>query len=567
MRHRSSVEERTNRTMLKKLGEILVDAGLIDRRQLEIALGEQRKSGEKLGPVLEALGFTTEDAVSRALARQSGVEHWDLEVAAIDAQVSKLLPESVARRLNALPLRAEDSSVLVAMSNPTDILAIDEIQRRTDAYVRVVSVSHRQLMRVIDRVFGGEESSASSLERLIETAREEVEDEAAGEVRGAVISLVDEILRLGARREATDIHLQPDKGVLRVRLRIDGDLVQGPALPRELLASVVARVKIISDLDVSETRLPQDGKIRFAFEGNALDMRVSTFPTIFGESVVVRILDKNRQAFSLQSLGLEPREVAKLRKMVARQNGLLLAVGPTGAGKSTTLYALLRATNASRRKIITLEDPVEYELPLVTQCQVREKAGLHFASGLRSILRHDPDVVLVGEMRDVETARLGLRAALTGHLVLSTLHTNDAVGTISRLIDMGLDRFIIASCLMAVAAQRLVRRICPHCRYEYEPSREDLEAVGLPPETTGRFADGRGCERCHGTGHLGREAIFELLEVTPEVARLISRGAHEDEIEEAARDAGMVLFRESAQQRARTGGISLHEMARVTTES
>lgn len=552
--------------MTKKLGEILVDLSVIDRRQLEIALAEQRKTSEKLGPVLESLGFATEDAVSRALARQSGVEHCDLETVEVDPEAVKLLPESVVRRLNALPLAIEGSAVRVAMSNPADILSIDEIQRRTELYVRVVSASHRQLMRTIDRVFGGEETNATSLDVLVESAMAEIDDADSGEVRGSVISLVDELLGLGVRREATDIHLQPDKGVLRVRLRIDGDLVQGPTLQRDLHASVVARVKIIADLDVSESRLPQDGKIRFAFEGQTIDMRVSTFPTVAGESVVIRILDSGRQAFSLQSLGLEPRNVAKLRRLVARPNGLVLAVGPTGSGKSTTLYALLRAINASRRKIITLEDPVEYELPLVTQCQVSEKAGITFAVGLRSILRHDPDVVLVGEMRDVETAQLGLRAALTGHLVLSTLHTNDAVGTISRLIDMGLDRFIIASSLMAVAAQRLVRRICVHCRAEFVPTPEQLELLGMSPDVKGRFAQGNGCERCNGTGHLGREAIFEVLDVTADVAHLISRGAHEDEIEKAAIAAGMVPFRDVARAKAQAGGISLEEVARVTTE-
>ena len=337
--------------------------------------------------------------------------------------------------------------------------------------------------------------------------------------RGAVIPLLDEILSMAIRRGATDVHLQPDRRVLRARLRIDGDLSSGATLPSNLLAPIVARIKVLAGLDLTETRIPQDGKIRFPFDKGVIDMRVSTFPSVNGESVVIRILDKNRQNLSLESLGLDLQSQGVLRRMAQRPNGLILAAGPTGSGKSTTLFALLRTIDSSRRKVITLEDPVEYELPMVTQCQVNEKAGLDFATGLRSILRHDPDVVLIGEMRDPETASLALRAAMTGHLVFSTVHTNSALATVGRLVDMGLDRYLIASCLVGVSAQRLVRLICPHCAEKYTPDPEDLEAVGVAPDTTGKFRHGEGCDRCHETGYAGREALFELLEVTPELAR------------------------------------------------
>ncbi|MGH0029906.1 MAG: GspE/PulE family protein [Myxococcota bacterium] len=553
--------------MARRVGEILIDSGLIDAKQLEIALAEQTKTGAKLGVVLADLGFTTEEAVSRALAEQSGVEHSDLEHAELEPRAARMVPEDMARRLNALPLRIENEALVVAMSNPTDIVAIDELQRRTDLFVRVVSAGHRQLQRALDRAYRGDASGASSLERMVDQVPETAAEAGADPSRVGVASLVDEIIGTAVRRDATDIHLQPDRNVLRVRLRVDGDLAQGLTVKRSLVAPLVARIKILAGLDISETRVPQDGKIRFPYDKGVVDLRVSTFPTVCGESVVIRVLDKDKQVFSLQSLGLDARDHDILERAARAPNGLILAVGPTGSGKTTTLYALLKIVDASRRKIITLEDPVEYEMPLVTQCQVNDKAGLDFAKGLRAILRHDPDVVLVGEMRDQVTASLAIRAALTGHLVVSSLHTNDSVRSISRLRDMGLDAYLIASCLRAVSAQRLVRRICPDCREPYEPSEEDLLALGFDPGTRGSFAVGKGCDRCNGSGCRGREAIFEVLEVTPGVAQLIARNAAMDEIEhEARREAGLVTFREMAQRRAAEGRISLAEMARTTAE-
>jgi type II secretory ATPase GspE/PulE/Tfp pilus assembly ATPase PilB-like protein len=549
-----------------KIGQILVNAGLIDEKQLEIALAEQAKTGAKLGLILADLGFTTEDAVSRALAQQSGVAHIDADDADVEPAAAALVPEATARRLCALPLRIEGKTLLVAMSNPTDIIAIDELQRSAELFVRVVSTGHRQLLRALDRAYGGASEMGSALEQAIQRATEEAAGEAAADSRGAVIPLVDELLTMAIRRGATDVHLQPDKRVVRARLRIDGELSSGATLPVNLLAPIVARIKVLTGLDLSESRLPQDGKLRFPFDKGAIDMRVSTFPSVNGESVVIRILDKNRQKLSLDALGVDPHSQGVLRRMAQRPNGLILAAGPTGSGKSTTLFALLRTIDASRRKVITLEDPVEYELPLVTQCQVNEKAGLGFATGLRSILRHDPDVVLVGEMRDPETASLALRAAMTGHLVFSTVHTNGAIATVGRLLDMGLDRYLIASCLVGVAAQRLVRRMCPHCATGFSPEAEDLAVVGISAEAGGKFRRGEGCERCDETGYAGREALFELLELTPTLSRLISRGAHADELEAAAREAEFVPFRERAQRSAREGRITLDEVARITTD-
>lgn len=548
--------------MAGKLGQILIQAGLVDEHQLEIALNEQKRTGARLGDALRDLGFVTADAVSKALAQQSGIEHIDLERTELRPEAAKRVPEDLARRVVCVPVDVDAETIMVAMHNPTDIVAIDEIQRHSERFVNVVCASQRQIAQALDRAYGRD---GGQVEELIERALKEIgggEDENAG----SVIELVNEILGMSVRREATDIHLQPDKKIVRVRLRIDGELSSVTSFAPPLLSAVVARVKILAELDISETRVPQDGKIRFQFEGRVIDLRVSTFPSVLGESIVIRILDKDRQVFSLDSLGLDPNARSTLQRAARRPNGLILASGPTGSGKTTTLFAALRAVDSVRRKVITLEDPVEYELPLATQCQINEKAGVTFAAGLRAILRHDPDVLLVGEMRDVETANLALKAALTGHLVFSTIHTNDAVRTLSRLTDMGLDPYIVASCLSTVVAQRLVRKSCEHCVAEYDPEFDELAAVGLSKDDKGKYMRGDGCERCAGSGYRGREALFEVLEVTPDLASLISRRAPADEIEQAARDAGLRSFRDIALEKAQAGELTLEEVARVTAE-
>jgi type IV pilus assembly protein PilB len=552
--------------MVKKLGEILVDAGLIDDRQLGVALRQQSKSGGRLGEVLADLGFTNDDEISRALAEQAGIDHVELDGILPAPEAVEHLPEATARKLNVLPLRLEEAGIVVAMANVTDIVAIDEIQRETGLFAQIVSCSHRQLLRAIDRVYDGTNSHEGFIEEIAERALEEVGEADASASSGALVELVEQLVATGVRRSATDVHVQPDRSVLRIRYRIDGDLCAGTTLRLDLLGAIVSRIKVLATLDISETRVPQDGKFRFPFETTQVDMRVSTFPTVYGESVVLRILDRDRQSFDLAALGLDPRQQEILERGARLANGMVLAVGPTGSGKSTTLYGLLRSVDAAQRKIITVEDPVEYEMALATQCQVNEKAGLTFAAGLRAILRHDPDVILIGEMRDEETASLAVRAALTGHLVFSTLHTNDAVRTISRLVDMGVDAFLVSSCLAVISAQRLVRKICSLCRRDVTPTPDQLRAAGLAEDAAGRFAEGAGCDACSGSGVRGREALFELLEVTPTIADLISTGATNREIERAACEAGFVPFREAAAQRAAEGRISLAEAARVAAE-
>ncbi len=550
----------------RRVGELLVDAGVINEHQLEIALAEQKRTGGRLGTILIDLGLATEESISRALASQTGVDHYDLERTPVDPEAIPLVPEDLARRRQLVPLRLEDGTLVVAMANPTDIVAIDELERTADLFVRVVSASRRQIFAAIDRIYGAQARRETSLEEAIRRAVAEVQSGQAESSGSAIVAVLDEILLAAIRREATDVHFEPDERVVRVRFRIDGDLVLAPTLPGALLHPVVARIKVLSGLDIAETRLPQDGKIRFPVQKRRVDLRVSTFPAVYGESVVIRILDTSGTQKTLATIGLGAREQERLASAIKRPNGLILAAGPTGSGKTTTLYSLLRAVDSGRRKVITLEDPVEYGLPLVTQCQIHEKAGLSFAAGLRAILRHDPDIVLVGEMRDAETAGMALRASLTGHLVFSTIHTNDAVRTVSRLLEMGCESFLIGSCLALVVAQRLVRLLCPGCREPHEALPEELAAVGIDPDERRSVFRGKGCNRCNGTGTRGREALFEVLEVTPQVAQSISRGAPVDELEEAALASGMVPFRIAAHAKAFEGRISLEEIARITTE-
>ena len=550
----------------KKLGELLIDAGALTRDQLEIALAHQKRTGERLGSALVDLGIADDETISRAIASQVGVPHLDLESITIERDAIRCVPEDIARRHILIPISLDKDALVVAMSNPLDIMAVDEIERASDLYVEPATASRGQILRAMDRAYAHRARRESVFEDLARQAVLEVEDASNSDDEGGTIALVDEILALAFQRNATDLHLEPDRHILRIRFRVDGGLTHGPTLPTSLLAPIVARIKILAELDISQTRIPQDGKIRFPYRNRVIELRVSTFPCVNGESIVIRILDQSGKSLSIDSIGLEPAQIETLQQASRRPNGLILTAGPTGSGKTSTLYALLNAMDTETRKVITIEDPVEYQLSLASQCQVNEKAGLTFAAGLRSILRHDPDVILVGEMRDNETCEMAFRAALTGHLVLSTIHTNDSIRTASRLRDMNIEAFLIASCLAVVCAQRLVRIACPSCSTRFTPRPDELVAAGLSADAEGDFIRADGCEECHETGVKGREALFEILEVTPRVASVVARDAGPDEIEDVARSEGLITFREQACLRATHGRMTLDEVVRVTTE-
>ncbi|RJP22168.1 MAG: type II secretion system protein GspE [Deltaproteobacteria bacterium] len=549
----------------KMLGERLIDAGLVTHDQLDLALREQKRTGERVGEILINLGFVTQEQISAVLASQAGVAFIQLDSYLIEAGALKAIPEAMARRHKMIPILLEPPRLTIALANVFDVLAIDEVQRVTGYVVDAVSSTESGILAAIDQYYAGgisiEEIVQKSI-RQVESGRLSEADQAAG---APIIRLVDQIFLSAVQEAATDIHMEPEERIFRIRFRVDGKLRMGPSLPKMLQPAVTARVKILSAMNIAENRQPQDGKINFFVGKRKIDLRVSTLPTVHGENLVLRVLDKSKLVLGLESLGFGETTLARLRKAIESRNGIVTVCGPTGSGKTTTLYSALSYINSLDRSIITLEDPVEYELPIIRQCQINVKAGLTFASGLRSILRHDPDVILVGEMRDSETVELAVRAALTGHLVFSTLHTNDAAGAIPRLINMGQEPFLVASSLRAIIGQALIRLNCPACREEYKPSPETIERAGLPQESIhGIFLRGKGCDQCGQTGFRGRVGVYELLEVTPEVTRLVMRRANSQDLLELATSEGMTTMREDGVAKAMRGLTTLEEVVQLT---
>jgi type IV pilus assembly protein PilB len=549
----------------KFLGERLIEAGLVTKDQLELGLREQKRTGERIGEILINLGFVTQELISSVLASEAGVTFVQLDNSLIDPAAVKCVSEAMARRYKIIPIHLDPPRLTVAMANVFDVLAIDEVQRATGHSVEVVSATESSILQAIDHYYTG----GGTLEEIIQKSVRQVE---AGRVTEAdlasgapIVRLVDQLFLTAVQEGATDIHVEPEEKILRIRFRIDGQLRQGPSLPKSLQPAVTARIKILAGLNIAESRQPQDGKIRFLQGKKKVDLRVSTLPTMAGENLVLRLLDRSRLVMGLDALGFDENLLARFRRAVESRNGIILVCGPTGSGKTTTLYSALSYINTLDRSIITLEDPVEYELPIIRQCQINVKAGVTFASGLRAVLRHDPDVILVGEMRDAETVELAIRSALTGHLVFSTLHTNDAVGAIPRLINMGQEPFLVASSVRAIIGQGLLRTNCPQCRVSYIPPEEILERAGIPPGTPdGKFKRGEGCGHCGKTGYRGRVGVFEIMEVTPEITRLVMRRANTQELLDTARAEGMTTMREDAVGKALAGITTLEEAVRVT---
>ena len=546
-----------------RLGERLIKAGVISEEQLELALKEQKRTGEFLGELLQHLGFVTEEAISSVLADQAGVSQIDLANYLIDAEVLNLVPEDFARKYKLIPLSFEDNRLTIAMANSFDVFALDEVQKMTHTYVDALSATESDVLNAIEQHYAMKGKSSNLLEEIIHLAESGSISEEDLAKQSPIIRLVDQLIIQGVKDGATDIHFEPEEKTLRVRYRIDGILQSGPSIPKSLQAPTIARIKIMSDLNISENRLPQDGKIRFYVGKKRVDLRVSTFPTVFGENVVLRILDKSRLILGLNKLGFTVENLNKFKKLLRNTNGIILVTGPTGSGKTTTLYSALSYINNLEKNIITLEDPVEYELPLICQSQINPKAGLTFATGLRSILRQDPDIILVGEIRDSETAEMAIRSALTGHLVFSTLHTNDSAGAIPRLLDMGMEPFLISSSLIGVMAQRLIRLICRNCKEPVEPEEEILEQLNIERDGH-RFFQGKGCKECNHTGYKGRFALFEILSISPEIKKLINERAESNLIKKAACKEGMTTLFQDALHRAFQGETTLEEVLRVT---
>jgi type IV pilus assembly protein PilB len=550
----------------KPLGQSLVEQGHLTKDGLARALEEQRRSGVALREVLLKLGLATEDAILEYYEEQLGIPRMDLTTYVLEPDLIRIVPERIARQFKLIPLFKIGSTVTIAMVDPLDIMARDEVKLATGLEVDVVVSSEEQILEAIERYH----PYGSGLDQLSRdpALRGSVLDatSARPEEDGPVIRFVNAIVQQAVREGASDVHVEPDDGNVRIRFRVDGVLREASIQSKSIHAAVVSRVKIMASLDIAERRLPQDGRARVEVQGRELDLRVSTFPTVHGENVVLRILDRTSALLSVTDLGLAPLPLGRLTHMINRPNGIVLVTGPTGSGKTTTLYACLHKINSVQRNIVTLEDPVEYHLPSIRQTQVDPDIGLTFARGLRALLRQDPDVIMVGEIRDSDTAEVAVRSALTGHLVLSTLHTNDAVGALPRLIDMKIEPFLLSSAILGVVAQRLVRRVCEKCRQRVEPPVEVLQELGLT-ESEGRYSAGTGCIACSQTGYRGRLGIFEVLEVDDELRDRIASRAPSEELARAARRTGMATLRDDAARKAAEGLTTLEEVLRVTRKN
>lgn len=561
----------------------LLDTQAITPERLEAAKRESGKTGVALPEILVRRGFVTEKAMASAVADAAGVPFLDLTTYAPDPEVRNVIAERVARQHEILPLFRIDNTLTIAMKDPTDLLAIDAARGRSGLLVDPVVSAPSALRSAIDRLYSaapataGPTSSAAPVPSfsggpaegaspaapvpaapLIETFRPAADPPASPD------QVVTDMVELAVREGASDIHIEPGETELAVRFRVDGVMRQAKTLPMSLHPNMVSRIKVVANLDIAETRLPQDGRFRQMAQERAVDLRVSTVPTVYGENVVLRLLDTRMMEVGLPQLGMEPALLALYERMARQPYGLLLVTGPTGSGKTTTLYATLSFLNTPDRHIVTIEDPVEYRLPGIRQIQTNDKVGLKFANGLRSILRQDPDVIMVGEIRDRETAEIAIQSALTGHFVLSTLHTNDAASTLGRLADMGIEPFLICSALVGVASQRLVRTICTDCREPYELPAEEAATLGLKPDEPRAFFRGKGCGVCKSTGYRGRTALYEVLPITPAVRGLVAKQRDADAIRAQALQEGMVTLAQDGIRKAQRGLTTLEEVVRVT---
>lgn len=566
----------------KQLGEILVTRGYVTPEQLNSALEAQNGllTMEALGDTLVSMGYLSNRDKLRCLADQWGVEFVDLETFPVDTEIVKLCGQEICRRYKAIPISKPNGKVVVAMKDPNDIYAIDPLRLILGADVEPVLADEEDILGAISRYFADDGASQAMVQDALKDIDLDNIDMAPSVDDGSDVSveqlreLVDEapvvrlanlIMSQAVKDGASDIHIEPTREGVRVRNRVDGILQESSHLPKKIQASLISRFKIMASMDIAEKRAPQDGRISMIIEGKQWDFRVSTLPSVFGEKVVLRILDKSAISVGLHRLGLMPKTLEQFEGLIQRTYGIILVTGPTGSGKSTTLYSVLSKLNSTEKNILTIEDPVEYELPGITQVGVNPRAGLTFAAGLRCMLRQDPNIIMVGEIRDGETALIAVEAALTGHLVLSTLHTNDAPGAVARLLDMGVEPFLISSAVVGVLAQRLARVICPRCKISYQPPMDAVRRLGMSSENTQgvKFYRGKGCEYCKGTGYKGRTGIYELMTVNDEIRDLALNRASSHAIKEAAIRNNMITLKQDATEKVLLGVTTLEETLRV----
>ena len=567
----------------KSFGDFLVGFGVITADQLRKVLQEQKRGGERLEQAIVRLRYAKEELVLQCLANYFDLPFVDLNTYLIDEKGLKIIPEEMARRHTLIPLFKIGNSLTVAMSNPLDIHALDEVRSKTRTDVEIAISTEEKIKKAIDQHYG------FSPEMLETTLREYAKGEAepspespeyrktydlagkeqlSGPLEDAPAArMLDLVMIQAIRDRASDIHFEPDEKALGVRFRIDGFLYESLTLPKPIHPALTSRIKILAEMDIAETRLPQDGNFNVKMEKRGFEIRVSTFPTIYGENVVLRILDQTSPLFKLDDLGFSEEVLNHFKQLVRKSSGIILVTGPTGSGKTTTLYALLNMINSKEKNIITIEDPVEYRLAFIRQTQINPKAGINFATGLRSILRQDPDIIMIGEIRDLETSEIAMQSSLTGHLVLSTLHTNDAPEAISRLVDIGVEPYLISSSIIGVLAQRLVRTICPDCKTPYQVDPKIMSDLGedvLKLKGPLTLYRGKGCKNCKQSGYWGRSGIFELLLVNEEIKKLISERASTQVIREVAKKtAGMVSLRVDGLRKVLKGITTLDEVDRV----
>ncbi|MDR7421803.1 MAG: ATPase, T2SS/T4P/T4SS family [Armatimonadota bacterium] len=553
-----------------RLGQILLEAGVINRAQLDVALAEQERTGERLGAVLRRMGLGSQEAIAEALAQQLRIPYIRIETSALDEALLLQVPEPVARRHQVIPIRVRENRLVLGMVDPVDLLAADDVSRLTRMIVEPAVITLDDFQRAI----GQYPTAAGTMGEIIEQITVPThadEDEPLDHLQAVaqdapVVRLVNLIIVQAVREGASDIHIEPQERRVRVRYRVDGNLYTMMTPPAHVHAALVSRLKIMANMNIAERRVPQDGRVDLKIENQDVRLRVSTVPTTYGETAVVRILARSNAVVAIDRLGLRPDDARRFESIVTRPHGIVLFTGPTGSGKTTSLYAVLSRLNRTEVNIVTIEDPVEYQLPGINQVQVNPKAGLTFASGLRSFLRQDPDIIMVGEIRDEETARIAIHAALTGHLVLSTLHTNDAPSAVVRLVDMGIEPFLVSSSVIGVVAQRLVRVLCRTCREAYIPEPGTVERLGLAPaagEAPPTFYRAGGCDLCNRSGYHGRTGLFEVMAVEDHVRELIARHAPASALREAAIASGMRTLQDDGVAKVLDGTTSLEELRRV----
>ncbi|MBO6215425.1 MAG: Flp pilus assembly complex ATPase component TadA [Lachnospiraceae bacterium] len=565
----------------KRIGDLLIERGLITESELSFALDMQKQTREKLGEVLVNNKIVSPIDMAKTLAYQLEVDFVDLSKVSIPTELSQLVMRNTARSNHLVPVQKQGDTLYVAMDDPLNYYAIDEVRKVTKLKIVPMIATDEAVERAISTLYGneganqairefqreaatsGDDSTTSNFDYIISTNSIGSDGDAAPTIR-----LVNSIIERAVSDGASDIHMEPRENQLDVRMRIDGIMRDTLTVPKEIMAAAIARVKTMAGMDVAEKRIPQDGRFTVAVQDKAIDMRVSTLPIVWGEKVVLRLLDKSNTSVSKEDLGMSSEDLKKYDKLMRYRNGVLLIVGPTGSGKSTTMYSMLNELNTRAVNLVTLEDPVEYNVEGINQVQINPKINMTFASGLRAILRQDPDIVSIGEIRDGETAEIAMRAALTGRFVLSTIHTNDAIGAIERLEDIGVEPFLISSTLRGVVSQRLVHRICPHCATEYTPQRDELDRLGIDFTEGMTFKFGRGCQHCFDTGYSGRIAVFEIFLVTPEVRDLIYNHAGRTEIEKTLKkkENEFVSLRENGIRLIKEGITTTYEVLRITNE-